>query len=116
MEKIGRAGSKPVMKYALSPSAYQRQFDMTVIVPPSARAPAVCCKLLSTGRNFACLVPSDLVSWISKDHTGKVDEEPADVELLLQDCSKIVQLDRNFTRIMWIEGASSGRLPGYSRF
>jgi hypothetical protein len=50
-------------------------WTLAVVVPGAIRAPATCASLLGSGKDFACLVPLDLLAVVSVRHDGTFDQE-----------------------------------------
>ena len=97
-----RSAGSPLLVKSPGVHMYTVSWDFAVVAPSGERAPLVCANLFESGRPFACLVPSDLVSWIPvKGASSQRDER---LQLLLDGAQKIVSLDSSLT---WIVGGVS---------
>lgn len=69
--QVWRTNRTSLVKTAPKPSSMSAQWEVAIIAPSAERAPVVCAQLFGTGRPFACLVPSELVSWIPSAGSNK---------------------------------------------
>ena len=53
--------------------SYGKDWSLAIVATSGDRAASVCASLFKAGKPFACLVPSDLVSWVSLDNKLKSD-------------------------------------------
>ena len=92
-----RNPSNPIDKSSPSARAISGTWRAAIVAPSAERAPVVCAQLLKLQKPFACLVPSELVSWIpvAIDPTG--DE---DVKLALDSTRKLPFLSAGFAWII----------------
>ena len=56
-----------------------QRWELALVAPVAEEASVVCRQLFDTGRDFACLVPSDLVNWIALG-SGRVADEKDSAE------------------------------------
>ena len=91
-----------IITSAPNKASYSAEWDMAVLIPSGDRAPSVCESLLKSGKPFACLVPSDLVSWIALDMKQ---QRNMDVQARLDAASKFSSLDENLTWIVSSTGS-----------
>ena len=75
-----------------SPSKPPTECDFVILAPVAEKAPLHCRELIVKGVPFACLVPSDLVNWISVGLQGKVDSK---VQEVVGSSAKVVFLNSN---------------------
>ena len=97
-----RSAGSPLLVKSPGVHMYTVSWDFAVVAPSGERAPLVCANLFESGRPFACLVPSDLVSWIPVKRASSQRDER--LQLLLDGAQKIVSLDSSLT---WIVGTLS---------
>ena len=84
-------------------------WSYAIVAPDPATAPAICARLLKTGRPFSCLVPSELVSWIPVGNSQEVD---LDVKEALDRSKKIALLSASQAWItIGLSGASDHVFP-----
>ena len=75
-----------------APRNFPTEYDLALLAPVARRAPEVCAKLFDRQQPFACLVPLDLVNWISL-RKGRI-EDPA-LQNKVENATKIVFLNSN---------------------
>ena len=92
-----RTGTNPILTKAPQGVNFDHDYDFAVISPSGGRAPRVCEQLFRPGKKFACLVPSDVVSWIPYSNYQGRDQKIYD---LLQNSYKMVFLDSGLTWVV----------------
>ena len=92
-----RHGSNPILNKSPTGNNFDQNYDFAIISPSGGRAPSVCEKLFRSGKKFACLVPSDLVSWIPYSNLQGKDET---IYQMLQESYKMIFMDSGLTWIV----------------
>ena len=105
-----RKPRNPIHQKAPKPSFIEGSvWSYAIVAPDPATAPAICARLLKTGRPFSCLVPSELVSWIPVGNSQEVD---LDVKEALDRSKKIALLSASQAWItIGLSGASDHVFP-----
>ena len=105
-----RKPRNPIHQKAPKPSFIEGSvWTYAIVAPDPATAPAICARLLKTGKPFSCLVPSELVSWIPVGNSQEVD---LDVKEALDRSKKIALLSASQAWITTgLNGASDHVFP-----
>ena len=89
-----RTQRNPIDTKAVNEANMCDDWDLAILKPPADAAPEVCRALLHTQKPFACLLPNDLVTWISLDRQKRVDEKVLEK---VNGASKVVSLSTGLT-------------------
>jgi len=102
-----RKPTNPIQKSSPTALMLRSEWNTAILAPSAERAPVTCAELFLLNKPFACLVPSELVTWIpvAMDPSGN-----SDIKAALDVSRKIAYTAAGFT---WIISGGSAPLHDY---